>query len=104
MEITDLVAKIHKRPTMYIGERSIHCLKAFLDGWLLDHEGASSDHDFMIGFQEWVQNRFKVTTTQSWAQIITFYSPDQVAALDHALELLMVFCAIRAESTSGATY
>lgn len=85
--ITDLLDQIEQRPAMYIGERSIMCLKAFIDGWMFGSGSNSDDSEFMLGFQRWVEKRFAVTSTQSWAQIIAFYSSDQMAALDEALNL-----------------
>ena len=86
-----IINQIKLRPTMYIGERSVHCLKAFLDGFVMGQEDSSECTRFMTEFQEWIQARFGVSTTQSWAQIVTFYSSDQCAALDKALNLLIEF-------------
>lgn len=80
---------------MYIGERSVHCLKAFLDGFVMGQNDSSESTRFMTEFQEWVQARYGVSTTQSWAQIITFYTPDQPTALEEALKLLAQFSSAR---------
>ena len=86
--IIEMVEKIKSRPTMYIGERSIECLRAFLEGWTIARSPSREDSEFMMGFQEWIQRQYDVHTSQSWAGIISFYSPDRSAALDKALDLL----------------
>jgi hypothetical protein len=99
--VIDLIERIKSRPTMYIGERSVDCLRAFLDGWLMARDPNRQDSEFMLGFQEWIQRRYRVETSQSWARIIAFYSPDQPAALDQALNLLTEYSSIGGPETRG---
>ena len=99
--VIDLIGRIKSRPTMYISERSIDCLRAFLDGWVMARDPNRQDSEFMLGFQEWVQRRYRVGTSHSWARIIAFYSPDQPAALDKALDLLMEYSSIHGQETRG---
>jgi hypothetical protein len=98
MKFTELLKPLAARPGMYISERSIHCLKAFIDGFTLAAEDDSESEEFMHGFQQWIESRFEVSTTQSWAQIINFFSSDQTAALDEALRLLLEYHSITAEA------
>ena len=86
MTLSQLLDEIERRPTMYIGERSTACLIAFLDGWLLG-AGSAEDRAFILGFQKWVQDKYRIVSTQSWARIISFYSADEVAALETAFAL-----------------
>ena len=95
MNIDELLDQITKRPTMYIGEPSIFCLKAFIDGFVISQEYAcvynNQSISFMAEFQAWIEKKYNVSTTQSWARIISFFTPDQPAALDEALKLLNEF-------------
>lgn len=95
--LVDMVSKIKSRPTMYIGERSIDCLRAFLEGWMIARSPSREDSEFMMGFQEWIQSQYDVHTSQSWARIIAFYTPDQAAALDKALDLLTEYSSCNGE-------
>lgn len=42
-------------------------------------------------FPEWVRKRLNVQTSQSWANVILFYSEDESKALDKFFELLCEF-------------
>jgi hypothetical protein len=42
-------------------------------------------------FPEWIRKKFNVTTSQSWANIILFYSEDERKALDKFFELFAEF-------------
>jgi hypothetical protein len=97
MKFTELLEPLAARPGMYISERSIYCLQAFIDGFRFAAEDDPEAEEFMYGFQQWTESRFEVSTTQSWAKIINFFSSDQTAALDEALRLLLEYRSIRAE-------
>ncbi len=47
----------------------------------------------MIGFDEWIRQQFKVSTTQGWAKIIAYYTSDDLEAMEQALELLAEYAA-----------
>ena len=86
-----LIEKIKKAPSMYLGRHSIICLQAFLSGYSvakyeLGEQPTKQDSDFMQ-FPEWIRKRFNVQTSQSWANIILFYSEDESKALDNFFEL-----------------
>ncbi|MDF0553080.1 hypothetical protein [Kamptonema sp. UHCC 0994] len=90
-----LIEKIKKAPSMYLGRHSIICLQAFLSGYSvakyeLGEQPTKQDSDFME-FPEWIRKRFNVQTSQSWANIILFYSEDESKALDKFFELLDEF-------------
>lgn len=42
-------------------------------------------------FQPWLQKRFAVNTSASWAKIILFYSSDESQAFDSFFDLLAEF-------------
>ena len=90
MSFSELLDRVASRPAMYITERSAVCLKAFLDGWAMGsalHEASA----FLSAFQSWIQSRYQITSTQSWAHIIAFHSPDQFGAFEESLRLMKEF-------------
>ena len=42
-------------------------------------------------FQEWIEGKFNLPDTQSWAKIILFYSADERDALERFFELFEEF-------------
>ncbi|MBE9227377.1 hypothetical protein IQ264_18270 [Phormidium sp. LEGE 05292] len=94
-DLYNLIEKIKKAPSMYLGRRSIICLQAFLSGYSvakygLGEEPTQQERDFME-FPEWIRKKFNVQTSQSWANIILFYSEDESKALDEFFRLLDEF-------------
>lgn len=92
--IAELLEAIEKRPGMYFGSKSLVRLKAFLDGWLYAKGLAGeSDARFLRGFQEWIQERYQITSSHSWADIIGFFETDDVAAFYKAMALFKEYSA-----------
>lgn len=94
-DLYTLIDKIKKAPSMYLGRHSIICLQAFLSGYSvakyeLGEQSTKQDSDFMQ-FSEWIRKRFNLQTSQSWANVILFYSEDESKALDKFFELLNEF-------------
>ncbi|MFB2969001.1 hypothetical protein ACE1CD_08510 [Aerosakkonema sp. BLCC-F183] len=94
-DLYTLIEKIKKAPSMYLGRRSIICLQAFLSGYSvakyeLGEQPTKQERDFMQ-FPEWIRKKFSVDSSQSWANIILFYSEDESKALDKFFELLDEF-------------
>lgn len=103
-DLYTLIEKIKKAPSMYLGRHSIICLQAFLSGYSvakyeLGEQPTKQDRDFME-FPEWIRKKFNVQTSQSWANIILFYSEDESKALDKFFELLGEF--IDRNSSTGS--
>jgi hypothetical protein len=94
-DIYELMQRIKTRPGMYLGKPYVTRLKAFLDGYI----GARNDLGFPLKeqeetlnkFQQWIQSRFNITSSQSWADIILFYSVDESEALNKFFELFEKF-------------
>jgi hypothetical protein len=80
--ILPVIQKIRMRAPMYVGQRSISCLRAFLNGWEFAHEGKVEDASLMQDFQEWVARKCRVPEGQSWDRILLFDSQDEAAAFD----------------------
>lgn len=93
--IHDLLGMIELRPAMYLGSKSLVRLKAFLDGWMFAKGPDANDASFLIGFQTWIQGRYGIQSSQSWAKIIDFFEADDVAAFEKALFLLNQYADLR---------
>lgn len=87
-----LIDKIKQRPAMYLGKNYISCLRAFIDGWYLREPDKVTDGYLMADFQEWIEKKYNVKTTQGWANIILFYSQDETSALEKFFVEFDLFC------------
>jgi hypothetical protein len=91
----DLIQKIHHRPALYLGKKSLSHLQVFLDGYTFSRREmgiplSAQEQDFEQ-FQDWIEQRFSQRHTQSWARIILFYAEDEADALDRFFELFDEF-------------
>jgi hypothetical protein len=93
--LLDLLQRIKQRPGMYLGKCSITRLRAFLDGYGMARAELglprSPQEKALNGFQEWIQERYKITSTHGWDSIILFFSADERDALGRFFELLEEF-------------
>lgn len=92
---SEFLQNIKQRPALYLGKRSLSHLQVFLDGYTfarrqLGIEVTKEEQEFEE-FQEWLEQRFNQSNTQSWSQIITFYSEDDSYALERFFELFEEF-------------
>lgn len=90
-DLFQLLERIKARPAMYLGKPSLTRLKAFLDGYI----GARNDLGFPLpeqeeilnNFQIWIQAKFKISSSHSFADIILFYCQDEREALTKFFDL-----------------
>jgi len=96
-----LLDKIQVKPGMYIGGTSVTNLFMFLGGYkTAQHEFgiplAEPEKRFYREFQPWLQRRFGITTSRSWAKILEFHCINQQDAFESFFKLLDEFCASEA--------
>ncbi len=95
LELYDLIRNIQKRPAMYLGQTSISHLRTFLAGYFLARyqleEAETQQEKHFANFQTWIQEKFKITSSQSWDKIILFFSQDEHKALEQFFELFGEF-------------
>lgn len=100
----ELIHKIKERPGLYLGQRSITRLHAFIGGYSLAHhelDVPSLETEHMLGeFQEWIYRRFEIGASHSWAQIILFYAEDERDAFQQFFDLFEEFLEQRESVTS----
>lgn len=73
-----VIEKIKAEPESYIGQPSISIMRLFLVGYEfarseLEIAPTDSDIDFHDNFHSWIQKKYKVRTSNSWANIIMLY-------------------------------
>ncbi|MEG4347472.1 hypothetical protein QUB70_29965 [Microcoleus sp. A003_D6] len=88
----ELLDRIQKKQGMYIGSRSISNLFIFLCSYqnardLLAIPVTEEEEEFSE-FQPWLQKRFALNSSASWAKIILFYSTDESHAFETFFDLL----------------
>lgn len=97
-----LLEAIKKRPGMYLGGKSIVRLTHFLDGigYALAYEDEQHANPGVLqGFQEWLQIRYDIPSSQHWSRILLFFAANEEDAFDsfyrHVEEFLSLPQAMR---------
>jgi hypothetical protein len=91
----DLLNKINQKPGVYIGSPSLSNLYMFLCGYSFSRQeqgiALTVEEQEFDRFQGWIQQRFKVSASVSWAKIILFYSVDERSGFEMFFELWTEF-------------
>lgn len=91
--------EIKERPGMYLGQKSLMYLFFYMTGYQCRENEIRNGHDCLLpGFQEFVQERYNVKSTHSWASIIKFYETTEEVAFDKFYVLLEEFLKSKAET------
>jgi hypothetical protein len=90
-DLNDLLQKIKRRPSMYLGRYSIFSLLAFWSGYKIAQNqfgiSPTKEEQEFEQFLQWIREKYEIKTSQSWASIILFYSEDERIALDRFFAL-----------------
>jgi hypothetical protein len=94
----EVLQKIHRKPGMYIGHASVSDLFMFLVGYKtalreLKIEPTEDEIDFYREFQPWLQQKYHVSTSNSWAKIIMLYCVNEKEGFESFFKLLDEFLA-----------
>ena len=81
------IDKIRRRPVFILGRPSARILYAYLSGYAHARKDAT-DRQFLARFNQFVHDRYEITSTQDWAQIIEFYSTSEADEMAHFWKLL----------------
>jgi len=91
----NLLQRIKERPGMYLGKRSITRLRMLLDGYGMARMELglprTEQESKFDRFQEWIQAKFNITSSQGWDSIILFYSVDERDAFEKFFNLYQQF-------------
>jgi hypothetical protein len=103
LDLYDLIRNIQKRPAMYLGKPCIGYLRTFLAGYFFARhqlgEPETDQEKHFSNFQTWIQQKFKITSSQSWDKIILFFSQDEYKALEQFFELFDEYSKIHQNAT-----
>lgn len=91
----DLINKISEFPEIYIGNRSLERLYAFIGGFLYQNDDAN-DH-CLDGFTEYVAEKYHQKSDHNWSSIIQFYSNNEEDAFARFVELFREFTDLKKE-------
>ena len=95
--VIELIEKIRERPGLMLGRPSIRNLYAFLSGFAYARKGDNpGDYEFLSGFGKHVHLRYRISSTQSWADIIEFFSVTEADELRLFWKLLDEYVAKQA--------
>ncbi|MBQ2675973.1 MAG: hypothetical protein IJF54_01040 [Clostridia bacterium] len=87
--IKRLLDDMRNRPVVYFGCKSLDSLATFLSGYMCRvHETTSDSGEALPGFQEFVQEKYGIQSSQHWSQIIRFFSATEESAFDEFFKLL----------------
>lgn len=84
-DLLELTNQIHNRPEIYLGEASLTKFYHFLNGFSEAYHYLDSEKKYFKvypGFQEWVQEKYRISSTQSWCSILLFYSSNEKEGFD----------------------
>lgn len=94
----EIIQLIREKPNLYLSERSIFCLESFLTGWSIRNHELLPDKELMGDFQDWIQEKYRITLTQSWSKIIFFHSIDDFYAFETFFKLYDEFMKSRSQN------
>ena len=92
----NVLQKVKTKPGMYIGRPSVSDLFMFIVGYEfargeLDIEPTEWEDDFHENFQPWLQKKYHVSTSNSWAKIIMLYCGNEQEGFNAFYRLLDEF-------------
>jgi hypothetical protein len=95
-KLFETLQKIKTKPGMYIGRASVSDLFHFLVGFKtalreLGVEATKEEIDFYREFQPWVQKKYHVSTSNSWAKIIMLHCGSEQEGFNAFYKLLDEF-------------
>ncbi|MEE3719805.1 hypothetical protein V2H45_23975 [Tumidithrix elongata RA019] len=94
-DLYDLLHAIKEKPAMYLGSPSVSNLFIFLIGYNFARREQgipiTTQEQKFLEFQPWLQQRFSLSTSASWARIILLYAVDEVQGFWLFFDLLTEF-------------
>lgn len=88
-EIRQLLEDIRARPGIYLGEKSVTRLGAFIDGYLYGKtQKGMFASKILTGYQQFVRDRYKVVESRRWDRILLSSEGSENLAFDRSFVLL----------------
>lgn len=95
-QMPNILQEFIARPGMFIIEKSVYGLKAFLDGYMLGSPAKTDIHEFVMEFATYVGGDTSTLTGRSWAKVLMGRTHDKYSALQLAIDLIKEFHLARA--------
>ena len=77
LTVSEMIEQIRKSPGIIVGS-SVSALYSFLSGFAYARKDTGADdYHVLAGFRNYVRDRYEITSSQSWADIIRFFSVSQ---------------------------
>ena len=64
---------IYQKPKIYLGSKSLSCLKLFLDGFAAGYSFPNVE-SFLPSFQDYISNKYNCILSISWSSILLYNS------------------------------
>lgn len=95
-QLYEILAQIKNQPAQHLKQISLSYLFVFLNGYKIARRDlgmtiAPEEQEFYRNFQPWIQQKLKVKTVNSWANIIQLFCINDREALNYFFELLAEF-------------
>jgi hypothetical protein len=95
-QLYEILAEIKNQPTKYLRETSLPHLFIFLNGYKIARRDfgitiTSEEQKFYRDFQPWIQQKLKIKTVNSWANIIQIFCINDREAFNYFFALLAEF-------------
>lgn len=95
-QLYETLAQIKNQPAQYLRQTSLPHLFVFLNGYKIAKRDlgitiTSEEQKFYRDFQPWIQQKLKIKTVNSWANIIQLFCINDREAFNYFFELLAEF-------------
>ncbi len=95
-QLYETLAQIKNQPAQYLRQTSLPDLFVFLNGYKIAKRDlgitiTSEEQKFYREFQPWIQQKLKIKTVNSWANIIQLFCINDREAFNYFFELLAEF-------------
>lgn len=88
-----LLKKIEKQPLIYLGEKNLRFLRAFIDGYLEceDERGDYESMEAFSGLKKYIEDFYNSQTVHDYCSLITMHSKSNEEAFDCFFEHFDIF-------------
>ena len=90
MSQIELLDIIRKKPGLYLGKKSLHLLRAYMNGYLLGKAESIGDgeSDIFLDFQKYIEDKFSMSQTPyGWVEIISSSCSSDEESFDEFFKL-----------------
>jgi hypothetical protein len=86
--IINLLKRIYTKPGVYLGEKTLAGLSSLLAGYTIRLLEEDETDTSFSGFQEFIEQKYKINLAYHWSMIISFFNPGEEDAFETFYDLL----------------